>query len=90
MKRNDFIKNLEFTGKYILYYKNKEIEIYEDCILGIDGKRKRYNSFKELFDIDIFDKKIGDIVDELKKYDKSCHYHIPILVFDESGNEVIL
>ena len=88
MERSKFIDNLEITGKYFLKDGKHEIEVYTECVLGIDGKRRKYKSYDELFDVKIDSKTAGELVDELKYYDLSSKYHIPVMFFDEKGNEV--
>lgn len=88
MERSKFIDNLEITGKYFLKDGKHEIEVYTECVLGIDGKRRKYKSYDELFAVKIDSKTAGELVDELKYYDLSSKYHIPVMFFDEKGNEV--
>ena len=71
MERSKFIDNLEITGKYFLKDGNHEIEVYTECVLGIDGKRRKYKSYDELFAVKIDSKTAGELVDELKYYDLS-------------------
>lgn len=88
MERNKFIDNLEITGKYFLKDGKHEIEVYTECVLGIDGKRKKYKSYDELFDVKIDNVTVGELVDKLKHYDQSFKYHIPVMFFNEKGEEV--
>lgn len=88
MERSKFIENLEITGKYFLKDGKHEIEVYTECVLGIDGKRRKYKSYDELFDVKIDNVTVGELVDKLKYYDLSFKYHIPVMFFNEKGDEV--
>lgn len=88
MERSKFIDNLEITGKYFLKDGKHEIEVYTECVLGIDGKRRKYKSYDELFDVKIDNVTVGELVDKLKHYDQSFKHHIPVMFFNEKGDEV--
>lgn len=87
MNRDEFVENLQLTGGYFLAINDKEYEIQGDKVVVFpDGKCHLFKTWDEVFAVKADDKTLGELVDDLKQYDKSVIYHVPLRIFDDDGN----
>ena len=89
MEKERFIEDLEEVGVCKLVYKRKYFLISEEkTVTRSDETGHVYSSWGELFDEAVSeDKTLGDLVDDLDFVDRSVHYHLPMSVYDENGDQ---
>ena len=89
MEKEMFIEDLEEVGVCKLVYKRKYFLISEEkTVTRSDETGHVYSSWGELFDEAVSeDKTLGDLVDDLEFVDRSVHYHLPMSVYDENGDQ---
>lgn len=89
MEKERFIEDLEEVGVCKLVYKRKYFLISEEkTVTRSDETGHVYSSWGELFDEAVSeDKTLGDLVDDLEFVDRSVHYHLPMSVYDENGDQ---
>ena len=89
MEKERFIEDLEEVGVCKLVYNRKYFLISEEkTVTRSDETGHVYSSWGELFDEAVSeDKTLGDLVDDLEFVDRSVHYHLPMSVYDENGDQ---
>ena len=89
MEKERFIEDLEEVGVCKLVYKRKYFLISEEkTVTRSDETGHVYSSWGEMFDEAVSeDKTLGDLVDDLEFVDRSVHYHLPMSVYDENGDQ---
>ena len=89
MEKERFIEDLEEVGVCKLVYKRKYFLISEEkTVTRSDETGHVYSSWGVLFDEAVSeDKTLGDLVDDLEFVDRSVHYHLPMSVYDENGDQ---
>ena len=89
MEKERFIEDLEEVGVCKLVYKRKYFLISDEkTVTRSDETGHVYSSWGELFDEAVSeDKTLGDLVDDLEFVDRSVHYHLPMSVYDENGDQ---